>query len=129
MPRIAHDLDGTERESAMLPMRVAVLACLASALVTCTTWADDDTKRYLADDGKLKHALHIKDVLGDNFSISGTYLRVQPDGHWSSGRITHGKLLEEKKGKLSREEIVELAKALAKSGLHDLRDEGTGVRN
>ena len=101
--------------------RVA-LATIAVAVGLQTAAADDktekkpvaDTSSYLRDDGQLKSGLTLRDAQSGFAGETGQLISIQPSGEWSVQKFTNEKLAEPKgKGKLSKEQLAELAQSLA----------------
>jgi hypothetical protein len=94
---------------------VILLVCgisltLASASVA---GAGDKATDYLKD-GKLRERVDIY------YSGTGPYIVVEPDGSWALGKKEGDKRVEDSKGKLTQDQLLQLAKALAQHNLTNL---------
>jgi hypothetical protein len=79
---------------------------------------------YLKD-GKLKERIEVRSVLLSIAGNSYSYYAIEPDGSWSMGMATPRSELEElAKGKLTPEQLAELAKELARFDLASLPTHG-----
>lgn len=86
---------------------------------------------YLKD-GKLKERLEILELQGGVVGFTGNYYAVEPDGSWSTGSvIPAGEKKREPKatGKLTDNQLDQLAKELLKQDLDNLPSHGKPVVN
>src|SRR5262245_23898328 len=101
------------------------LCLLSTALAVCglsLVRAGDQPEHYLKD-GKLKDRIEVRQLQGGVAGFTGTYYAIEADGSWSTGPVLPPK--EEKgepkaQGKLTREQLAELAKDLARHELAHL---------
>lgn len=108
-------------------MRFLLAASLALTAMSQAT-ADSKPGDYLAD-GKFKERLEVRDVQGGFAGFTGRFWVVEPDGSWSSGMAFNEKLKVESSGKLSKEQMSQLADALAKYDLASLKSTGKAGAN
>jgi hypothetical protein len=97
-----------------------MLTCgLLLTVVIAPARAGDKADFYLKD-GKLKERIEVLNdgIQTDGLGRSGSSIVVEPDGSWTFHLVGKDiKRQESEKGKLTREELAQLAKALAQ---HDL---------
>jgi hypothetical protein len=100
---------------------VMLLACgIIVTLALASAAAGGDKAADYLKDGKLKERL-VFEVDKDDTDRSGEYILIEPDGSWAHGPKKGGKRSAEfKKGKLTEEQLSQLAKALAQVGLATL---------
>jgi hypothetical protein len=73
-----------------------------------------NTGPYLANDGQLKAKLTFKNAQGGFVGFTGQLYTIQPNGDWTVQKFVNQKLDEpNRKGKLSKEQVIELAQSLA----------------
>ena len=83
-----------------------------------------DPADYLKD-GKLKEPLEVTQLQGGFAGFTGTYYAIEADGAWSTGSVLKGKNGDPKaSGKLTGEQLAQLAKELAKQDLAKLPSYG-----
>src|SRR5436190_18149118 len=97
-------------------MAGGVLLLVGSSLAP----GQDKTDKYLTKDGKLAHALVVRDLQSGFAGVTGRQWVVEPSGAWDLGSVLKGKVKEENTGKLRAEAVKALAAALAKYDLDSL---------
>jgi len=111
-------------------MRRSALFSLPLLFVTALpVSAGKDASDYLTKEGTLKHALEILDVQGGVAGFTGTLLSVQPDGAWKRTGVVFNKSKTLGEGQLTKTQLADLAKGLAKYDLLHLADEGKPMVN
>jgi hypothetical protein len=93
--------------------------------ITLKVVAAPQAADYLQKNGKLKERIEIRDVLVSIGGRVNNYFAIEPDGSWSMGTATPRSEQEElAKGKLTAEQLTQLAKELARYDLATLQTHG-----
>lgn len=106
--------------------RALILACTLSvfaAPLRCADSADGERSEdaYLDDQGRLVHALTIRDAQGGFAGFSGTLWTIDVGGSWSRAPFLNDDVRKpEGEGELSGEQLRALAAAFKKHALVDL---------
>lgn len=116
------------RSQRSLALTTAPLAFLSVFVLSA---AGGEPKDYLKD-GKLKEKIEVLQLHGGFAGMTGTYFTIEPDGSWATGpvlpkRETRGD--PKAKGKLTADQLAELAKALARHDLATLPSHGETTVN
>jgi hypothetical protein len=107
------------------PQEGEVSGVLTADPITLKVVAGPQASDYLQKNGKLKERLEVRDVLIGTGGNSYSYFAIETDGSWSMGSATPRSELEElAKGKLTAEQLAQLAKELAKYDLANLQNHG-----
>jgi hypothetical protein len=104
-----------------------VLAMVALSHVGAAESATD----YLVD-GKFKERMEIQTLQGGAVGFTGEFYAIEPDGSWSTGSVSprrEGKREVASKGRLSNEQMLQLAKDFARYDLAALPTHGEPVVN
>jgi hypothetical protein len=83
-------------------------------------------------DGKLAQRLEILELQGGFAGFTGTYYAIEPDGSWSTGAVAPPRAEKGEpraKGKLTPEQLAQLAKDLARYQIATLPSHGEPVVN
>lgn len=109
----------------------AVVALAALPVISAASPQKNDP--YLTKDGKLAERLELLQLQGGFAGLTGTYTAIEPDGSWSTGQVKmkggpqKGPATGE--GKLTAEQLQQLAATLAKQDLATLPDHGKTETN
>jgi hypothetical protein len=109
--------------------RLARFSLTLLFLTTQPAPAGKDASDYLTKDGTLMHTLEILDVQGGFAGFTGTLLKVQPDGAWKRTSVNFNKTKTLGEGQLTKAQLADMAKGLAKYDLLHLADEGKPMVN
>jgi hypothetical protein len=86
--------------------------------------AQEKKGEYLTKDGQLAQTLEVSTAQGGFAGFTGPLWVIEPSGKWRSGFSVNGQMKrEERKGELTKEQLAELAQALAKYDLLGLPKE------
>jgi hypothetical protein len=108
---------------------IAILALTLFLVTTQPAPAGKDASDYLTMEGTLKHTLEILDVQGGFAGFTGTLLEVEPDGAWKRTGVNFNKTKTLGEGQLTKAQLTDLAKGLARFDLLRLADEGKTMAN
>ncbi len=103
--------------------------CSAAIVILCLSWtlaakAEDQTAAYLKE-GKLTEQLVVYQLQGGFAGLTGKYYAIESDGSWTTGKyLREMKSKPTASGKLTAEQLQELATELAKSDLATLPNHG-----
>ncbi|HYT89531.1 MAG TPA: hypothetical protein VEL76_12565 [Gemmataceae bacterium] len=89
---------------------------------------------YLTKDGKLKEPIEVRELQGGFAGFTGTFYLIEPDGSWGRGAVPpraakDQKLAPKAQGKLTAEQLADLAKEFARYNLANLPNHGKPVVN
>jgi len=90
--------------------------------------AGEGAEAYLKE-GQLAARLEVHVLQGGFAGFTGAYYLIEPDGAWSTGPMQQGKGAPKFQGRLSAEQLAQLAKALASHELATLPSSGKPVVN
>jgi len=108
-----------------------VAALLTVFGVSLASAAAGEAGDYLKD-GRLKDRIEVIDLQGGFAGLTGTYYAIEPDGSWSTGPILPPKEKRgepKAKGKLTADQLAELAKDFARYDLAGLPSHGETTVN
>jgi hypothetical protein len=108
---------------------VLIAMILALVVSGSSASAGKDAGDYLTEGGQLKEVLEVKDVQGGFAGFTGSLWKVEKDGQWKKFQVLNQKLSEKEMGKLSKDQLSQLAKELAKYNLLGLAKEGKQIVN
>src|SRR5436190_898826 len=86
---------------------------------------------YLKD-GKLKERIEVRELQGGFAGFTGTYYEIEPDGSWATGPVLPPQSRRgdpTAKGKLTADQLAQLAKEFARLDLANLPSHGESVTN
>lgn len=89
--------------------------------------AGKDASDYLTADGQFKETLQLKDVQGGFAGFTGWLWQIEKDGKWRKNQVFNQKLTLKEEGNLSKEQMMTLAKELAKYDLLNLKGNNKNV--